>query len=139
MRAMRVAISRVLDSGDPFTPELLGDGPRDRRQRDHKRIPRTGGPYQAGRQDGRTAGRRTSRWNARSTFRLLRDNALLLGRTRNLTPHLSAIIQFRGGLSVSREDEDDDYDAVFSYLPAKIVIRAGAANAFGLILNRRII
>jgi len=88
-------------------------------------------------QNGKTAGRRTSRWNVRSTFRLLRDKALL-GRTRNLAPHLSAIIQFRGGLSVSHEDEDDD-DAVFSYLPAKIVIRAEAANAFGLILNRRII
>lgn len=84
-------------------------------------------------QNGKTAGRRTSRWNVRSTFRLLRDKALL-GRTRNLAPHLSAIIQFRGGLSVSHED-----DAVFSYLPAKIVIRAEAANAFGLILNRRII
>jgi len=52
----------------------------------------------------------------------------------NLAPHLSAIIQFRGALS-SREDENDDDDAGFFYSPffslAKIVIRAGATNAFG--------
>lgn len=72
-------------------------------------------------------------------FSTLRDKTrLVLGRVRNLAPHLSAIIQFPAGLS-SREDKDDDDDErresdTVSFHPssasAKIVIRAGATNAF---------
>lgn len=88
------AIPQVLDPAIPWT----------RRRRMVRAIvlneitkdpPCTGGPYQAGR-------RREPREGTRSTFRLSDTGALPARPSRNLTPHLSTIIQFRGGSVFSR-------------------------------------
>lgn len=138
MRVMRVAISSgVLDSGDPFaTPSPSFSSS------DSGRMARAIVLNEITKDSAESAVHTKQKDGAKESL-VKEYDAPLFDSARqdaatwsdlNPAPHLSAIIQFRGALSSHEDENDDDGDAgffLFPLRPSKIVIRAGATNAFG--------